>query len=164
MRWLPTLIFSPSSSHSSKVSSASSSSSSSSSSSITSPSTLKHSPSSSDVSDTRKPSRGMWFFGSGRKSTRSRKLRHVDDVHIEYDVASAPVSRSPSTRSYIRSSTSSSVAPQPLPLPELASPAGLQRHRDGDLRLPSPKEASGRSFESDVHTVVSLPTGFKMRR
>ncbi|KAI5439212.1 mitogen-activated protein kinase kinase kinase 5 [Lathyrus oleraceus] len=164
MRWLPTLIFSPSSSsHSSKVSSASSSSSSSSSSSITSPSTLKHSPSSSDVSDTRKPSRGMWFFGGGRKSTRSRKLRHVDDVHIEYDVASAPVSRSPSTRSYIRSSTSSSVAPQPLPLPELASPAGLQRHRDGDLRLPSPKEASGRSFESDVHTVVSLPTGFKMR-
>ncbi|XP_050902825.1 mitogen-activated protein kinase kinase kinase 5 [Lathyrus oleraceus] len=163
MRWLPTLIFSPSSSHSSKVSSASSSSSSSSSSTITSPSTLKHSPSSSDVSDTRKPSRGMWFFGSGRKSTRSRKLRHVDVVHIEYDVASAPVSRSPSTRSYIRSSTSSSVAPQPLPLPELASPAGLQRHRDGDLRLPSPKEASGRSFESDVHTVVSLPTGFKMR-
>lgn len=91
----------------------------------------------------------------------------MDDDQVQYDVVStAPIQRSPSARSYIRSNTSSSVAPQPLPLPE--SPAGLLRQRDADCRLPSPssKEASGRVTESDVNVNVgvdSLPVGFKMR-
>ncbi|XP_004511962.1 mitogen-activated protein kinase kinase kinase 5 isoform X2 [Cicer arietinum] len=146
MRWLPTLIFSPSS-HSQS----------------SNPSSSSSSPSTSDPSDPRKNTRGTWFFGNGKKSTRSRKLRHVDDDHSEYDVVAPPISRSPSARSYIRSNTSSSVAPQPLPLPELASPAALLRQRDA-VRLPSPKEANGKALEHDVAAVVgSLPTGFKMR-
>jgi len=159
MRWLPTLIFSSSSSSSSSATSPSTRKSSSASSS--SPSSA-----SSEPSDSRKSSRGTWFFGNGKKSTRSRKLRHVDDDQVQYDVVStAPIQRSPSARSYIRSNTSSSVAPQPLPLPE--SPGGLLRQRDADCRLPSPlpKEASGRVTESDVNVGVgSLPVGFKMRR
>ena len=157
MRWLPALISPPSSqSHSSNASSSSSS--------ATSPSTVKSPPSSSDHSDPRKFTRGTWFFGNGKKSTRPRKLRHVDDDPVEYDVVAPPISRSPSTRSCIRSNTSSSVAPQPLPLPE--SSAALLRQKDADCRLPSPKEASGKALESEAsaHVVVgSLPTGVKMR-
>lgn len=150
MRWLPTLIFSPSS-HSNSNSNSSSSSS--------SPSIRKSSSSPSSSSDTKKSSRGAWFFGTGRKSTRSKKLRPVEDDHCEYDaVAALPFSRSPSARTYIRSNTSSSVAPQPLPLPELSSPA-LHRIRDADCRLPSP-----RTLEPDVPVDASLPAGFKMRR
>ncbi|MCI54290.1 serine/threonine-protein kinase BCK1/SLK1/SSP31-like, partial [Trifolium medium] len=91
------------------------SSTASSSSSATSPSTIKSPPSSSsDTTERRRSTGGTWFFGAGKKSTRSRKLRHVDDDNVEYDVVAtgtAPISRSPSARSYIRSSTS--VAPQP---------------------------------------------------
>ena len=170
MRWLPTLISPPS--HSNSNASSSSFSATSPSTLKSPPSTLKSPPStvkspsssSSEHSDPRKITRGTCFFGNGKKSTLPRNLRHVDDEHIEYNVVAAPISRSPSTRSCIRSNTSSSVEPQPLPLPELTSPAALLRNRDGDFRLPSPKEVSGKALESEVHVVVgSLPTGFKMR-
>ncbi|KAK2426571.1 mitogen-activated protein kinase kinase kinase [Trifolium repens] len=171
MRWLPTLIFSPSSSSSSSASH-SHSSIASSSSSATSPSTVKSPPpnsSSSDTSERRKSTGSTWFFGAGKRSTRSRKLRNVDDDHVEYDVVTtaAPITRSPSARSYIRSNTS--VAPQPLPLPELALASSVVRPRDADCRLPSPKEASGKAEASgradpEVNVVIgSLSTGFKMR-
>ncbi|XP_045814693.1 mitogen-activated protein kinase kinase kinase 5-like [Trifolium pratense] len=181
MRWLPTLIFSPSScSSSSSSSSHPHSTTASSSSSATSPSTIKSPPSStSDTTERRRSTGGTWFFGAGKKSTRSRKLRHVDDDNVEYDVVAttAPISRSPSARSYIRSSNS--VAPQPLPLPELALPlpelalasasmsasaSSAVRPRDADCRLPSPKEASSRA-EPDVNVVIgsTLSSGFKMR-
>ncbi|XP_061341361.1 mitogen-activated protein kinase kinase kinase 5-like [Gastrolobium bilobum] len=160
MRWLHTLI----SSHSSSSSSSSSA-------------TLGSSPSFSSLPDPKKkPSSdatthrgGAWLFGSGRKSTRSRKLRHVGDNdarwhHDSDDVNVVPLSRSPSCfvdRSYNSRSNTSSVAPQPLPLPELSSPA-LHRQRDGECRLPSPKDAAGPTDRVDG-SFDGVTSGFRMR-
>ncbi|KAL5181477.1 Mitogen-activated protein kinase kinase kinase 5 [Glycine soja] len=147
MRWFPTPIFSHSHSHSNSPSSTSSSSLlSSSSSSLPSSATLKSSPSTSSASDpTRKNSRSVWFFGSGKRSTwkRSKKLTHVAVLD---SLVVPPLSRSSST--FDRSSTSC-VQPQPLPLP-----------RDADYRSPSPKDAADRP---DAAVDVTLTPGFRMR-
>ncbi|TKY70546.1 Mitogen-activated protein kinase kinase kinase YODA [Spatholobus suberectus] len=138
MRWFPTLLFSNSHSHSSSSSSSTSSSSSSSSSSAT----LKSSPSTSSFPDPRKNTRSAWFFGSGKRSTRSRMFRHVSDL----DAVVVPLSRSSSAFDH---SSTSSVEPQPLPLP-----------RDADYRFPSPKDAA----DTPVAAVdVTLTAGFRMR-
>ncbi|KOM55870.1 hypothetical protein LR48_Vigan10g176200 [Vigna angularis] len=41
------------------------------------------SPTSSTVSHARKHTRSAWFFDGARKSTRSRKLSHVEDIDVE---------------------------------------------------------------------------------
>ncbi|XP_057449494.1 mitogen-activated protein kinase kinase kinase 5 isoform X2 [Lotus japonicus] len=157
MRWLSTF-----------ASSSSTATSSSSSSSSSSPTTLKSSPSTSVSKNTR----GTWLFGSGKKSTRARKLRHVvteDDTSVYEAVAVAPFSRSPSARSYLRSNTSSSVAPQPLPLPELPSPSQLRQKDASDCRLPSPRDTTSapscrsQEHEAPIEPVSIVTTGFRMR-
>lgn len=135
MRWFPTLLFSHS--HSSSTTSTSTPSPSSSSASAT----LNPSASTSSLPDSTKNMRTGWFFGTGKMSTRSRKLRHMSDLDT---VAVAPLSRSSST--FDRSSTSY-VEPQPLPLP-----------RDADYRLPSPIDAATAAVD------VTLTPGFRMRR
>ncbi|XP_019444705.1 PREDICTED: mitogen-activated protein kinase kinase kinase YODA-like isoform X1 [Lupinus angustifolius] len=163
MRWFSTLIFSPSSSSSSSAHSSS--------------------------SDAATPTRGLWVFWTGKRSRRSRKLQQlgdhvgngkshpmwhetVDDIVVTHPTS---LSRSPSVVS--RSSTSSfdrcynrstSVAPQPLPLPELVSSAVLRNNRDADSRLPSPKYAVGPTSVSKATQVDGAvdafsSTGFRMR-
>ena len=157
MRWLPTLIFSPSPSHPSNDYSSNPSSSSS------SGRTLKTSASSSSLTDIyhrKKPSssegaRGAWLFGSGKKSTRWKRFRHAGDHDdSEDDAAVVPMSRSPSSTS----DRCWLVVPQPLPLPELSLTSGI-RHRDGDCPLPSPK-VNG----VDATVEAAVPIGFRMRR
>ncbi|CAL0311538.1 unnamed protein product [Lupinus luteus] len=164
MRWFSTLIFSPSSSSSSSAHSSS--------------------------SDAATPTRGLWVFWTGKRSRRSRKLQQlghhvgngksppmwhetVDDIVVTHPTS---LSRSPSVVS--RSSTSSfdrcynrstSVAPQPLPLPELVSSAVIRNNRDADSRLPSPKYAVGPTTSVSKATQVDgavdgvSSTGFRMR-
>ena len=122
MRWLPTLFFSPSNNSSSSATAAA-------------------------AVDNRKKAR---LFG-----TRTKKFRHVADNEFRSpprwqdsdEDPAAPLSQSPTgIRSSTSSSTSSSSAvPHPLPLPE---DAALLRHRDGDCRLPSPKDVPGATVSS----------------
>ncbi|KAK7386464.1 hypothetical protein VNO78_26709 [Psophocarpus tetragonolobus] len=76
-------------------------------------STSNSSSSSSSADNRRKP----WLFGNSSKKRSCHVCDHDDDALV----------LSPGT-------------PQPLPLPELSSAAVL-RQRDGDCRLPSPKDA-----------------------
>ncbi|KAK7252844.1 hypothetical protein RIF29_37081 [Crotalaria pallida] len=100
----------------------------------------------------------------------------IDDVvvtnHHHHQPHPTSLSRSPSLvsrsstssfdRGYNRSS-SSSVGPQPLPLPELSSSA-IFRHRDNDSRLPSPKDAVGPSSVSrGFQDEGGVSTPFRMR-
>lgn len=50
----------------------------------------------------------------------------------------------------------SPVTPLPLPLPELAASAAVIRHRDGECRLPSPKDVS-------PSTTTTTTNGFRMQ-
>ncbi|RZB57386.1 Mitogen-activated protein kinase kinase kinase 5 isoform B [Glycine soja] len=74
--------------------------------------------------------RKAWIFGNSAK----KRTCHVGD-HDEDALVSSP------------------GTPQPLPLPELAVSAAVLRQRDGECRLPSPKDAAP----------STTTTGFRMR-
>ncbi|XP_028764133.1 mitogen-activated protein kinase kinase kinase 5 isoform X2 [Neltuma alba] len=96
---------------------------------------------------------GVWPFGIGKKASRPKTLRPIGDSdgrspprwHDSDDDVLVPLAHSttPSDRQFSRSNTtsfsSSSVAPQPLPLPD----AALSRHIDADCPLPFPKDVAG---------------------
>lgn len=110
------------------------------------------------------------LFGNSKKVG---KLRHVSDNDAkshptwqnDSDEDASAAAPSPTS---IRSSTS--VAPQPLPLPELSAAAPWLRQRDGDFRLPSPKDvpsptgAAGSGNQGlEDRGVAATGTGFRMR-
>lgn len=139
MRWLPSLSFS-----------ASASLKSSSSSSSFPASDVDHPKKKS--SDATRGSGGVWPFGGGKKFSRPRKLRPslTDNYgkspprwHDSDEDTLMPMTQSPNSfdRLFNRSNTSSSVAPQPLPLPDSA----ILRQKEGDCPLPSPKDVPGPS-------------------
>ncbi|XP_054825093.1 mitogen-activated protein kinase kinase kinase 5 [Prosopis cineraria] len=141
MRWLPSLSFS----HSNGIKSSSASSS-------LSTSDGDHPKKSTDST---RGSGGVWPFGTGKKTGRFKKLRHIADSdgkspprwHDSDDDALVPLAHSPTPfdRQFNCSNTSScvspSISPQPLPLPDSA----LSRQRDADYPLPSPKDVPGPS-------------------
>lgn len=131
MRWLPSLSFS----HVALKSSSSSSS--------FRASDVDH-PKKKPADTTRTPA-GVWPFGSSKKPGRPWKLadgKSPPRGQESDEDAVGPLTRSPSSfdrlfhRSSASSCSTSSVVPQPLPLPDSAFP----RQKDGDCPLPSPKE------------------------
>ncbi|KAI4327482.1 hypothetical protein L6164_019936 [Bauhinia variegata] len=113
-----------------------------------------------------------WLWGVGKKSSRGKKLRPIGDHDGKSPPRSwqdseddHPVPFSPPERTYVRSSSSpSSVAPQPLPLPE-----SLLRQKDGDCPLPSPNSVhapttTAAAADRPVVALDGIYPVFRMRR
>jgi len=102
--------------------------------------TLSFAPSSSSSSSSAAAAdhrRKAWIFGN---SSKKRACHVIGENDARWSEEDSPFS-SPGT-------------PQPLPLPELAASPALLRNRDGECRLPSPKDAA----------TSTATTGFRMRR